>query len=247
MKSFKDFLTEVEGPRSELDKKVFAQHPIKTTDYPVTDNGVFTSKTKDKSRKADHSPEESKDVYSKENSIANPDVESPLYEPQTLGSRQKIMQYFKPESKEDNREPMKEDVDGTYRASFYGQLKRRLTKHIIPAKPATQKLTTKLDIDDPAYRRENGNEQGVIKPKEIGTKSLARQAVKTLLKKTVNEVSYDRLRRYMDKNDDEYNKETDKDNPYDGNTQKRERRSKGFTLATNKRIEKNVKVPARDE
>jgi hypothetical protein len=236
MKSFKDFISEVEGPRSELDKKVFAEHPIKMTDYPVANAGERDVKTsKDRSRKADK-------TEPNEATGGNPPSESPLYEPQTLGSRQKIMQYFKPESFEVKGDNISE-VNGTYRASFYGQLKRRLTKNIVPVKPATQKLTTTVDIDDPLYKAHNGNEQGISNKDDADKVKTLKKSVKTLVK----EVSYDRLRRYMDANDKEYNKETDKDHPYDDNKHQREKRAKGFTLATNKRIGKNVKVPSKDE
>lgn len=54
MLSFKKYISEVAKPKSELDKKVFADHPIKKTDYPVSNNGVYDVKTKkDNSRKAD--------------------------------------------------------------------------------------------------------------------------------------------------------------------------------------------------
>lgn len=237
MKSFKEFISEVEGPRSEVDKLVFAQHPIKVTDVPYDTKDVFKNTIpKDKTRKADK-------TEPNEATGGNPPFETPLYQPQTLGSREKIMQYFKPESVEIEGKNIEENVNGTYRASFYGQLKRRLTKNIVPAKPATQPLTTKIDIDDPQARFTNGNEQGV---KDDRAGKLSKNLVNPLLKKLVKEVSYDRLRNYMDANDKEHNKETDKDNPYDGNERKRTNRNKGYSLAVSKRIGKNVKVPSGD-
>lgn len=233
-------ISEVAAPRSELDKLVFAAHPVKTTEYPVPNAGERNVVTKkDKSRKADK-------TEPNEATGGLPASEDPLYEPQTLGSRQKIMQYFKYESVSFDETPIDEDINGTYRASFYGQLKRRIKKNIVPAKPATQKLTTTIDVDDPSKRKVNGNQQG-IKGKDVEADDLAKKGAKKFFKAAVNEVSYDRLRSYMDKNDAEYERETSKDNPYDGNTRKRTNRKNGFDLATNKRTEKNVKVPARDE
>jgi hypothetical protein len=58
MKKFRAFIAEVEKPKSELDKKVFAQHPVKVTEYPVADAGERDVKTKkDTSRKADKTNE----------------------------------------------------------------------------------------------------------------------------------------------------------------------------------------------
>lgn len=98
MKSFLTFISEVEGPRSELDKKVFREHPVKTTDIVPKNAGVFDVKTvKDKSRKADRQPDDSKKTYRAENGLEPEDNEDDL-KTGSVYSRQATNQYYRTES-----------------------------------------------------------------------------------------------------------------------------------------------------
>jgi hypothetical protein len=226
MKSFLEYISEVEGPRSELDKKVFREHPVKITDYPVANAGERDVKTvKDKSRRADKHEDN-------EATGGNPPSETPLYAPESNEAKQKIMQYFRSESKE-----VSEDVKGTYRASFYGQLKRRITKGLIATKPATTQLTSPPDIDD-AKQGKKGLKD-IILPKAFPVR---KESVE------LGEVSNDRLRQYMDKNDAEYGK----DSTFGGDDRKAKNRANGHALASNKRVSRSLKtntanVPAGDK
>lgn len=54
MKKLEDFLAEVEGPRSSLDRLVRAIHKVKKTDYPLSPNSFEVKTTKDKTKKASY-------------------------------------------------------------------------------------------------------------------------------------------------------------------------------------------------
>jgi hypothetical protein len=65
MKSFKQIVKEtVNPPKSEDEKRFLSKHMVAKSDHPNAEDDQFTSKKKkDKSRDADHQPEDDQDVY----------------------------------------------------------------------------------------------------------------------------------------------------------------------------------------
>ena len=71
MKKLTDFLSEVEGPRTERDRRAMAIHTIKKTDYPVKDGGEFEVKTKkDHTKKASYADGADVTAYDKANGLS---------------------------------------------------------------------------------------------------------------------------------------------------------------------------------
>jgi hypothetical protein len=100
MKSFRDYIQEVEGPRSELDKLVVKEHPVKVTDYPVKDDGQAVKTKKDKTRAADQQGGKGVKAYAADNGVkTDPMSEVPVFQSGRAYSKQQIMQYFKPEAR----------------------------------------------------------------------------------------------------------------------------------------------------
>ncbi len=67
MKKLSDFISEVEGPRSQLDKLVRAIHKIKKTDYPFKPNNFDVQTKKDMSKRASYKNGADVDIYNQSN------------------------------------------------------------------------------------------------------------------------------------------------------------------------------------
>lgn len=95
MLRFKQYLMEVAKAKSEVDKEVVANHPIKVTNTPFPDSGETVVKTKkDTSRRADNQPGEDENKYSAHN---KPGKVAEYHESEELDeiSKERIAQYSK--------------------------------------------------------------------------------------------------------------------------------------------------------
>jgi hypothetical protein len=156
MKSFREYVTEVEGPRSELDKLAFKEHPVQVKDYPVANAGERDVKTKkDKSRSADQQGGKDVAAYAADNGVkTDPMSEVPIFQSGRAYSKQQIMQYFKPESVEESFASVQKKISSSEHIPMKnaGAILANASRHASAAakrkNPKLKRVKEEVEIDD---------------------------------------------------------------------------------------------------